>query len=107
MSTGDLLRNARRSRGKTIEEISRVTKISAPILRALEADDHARLPGGVFTRGFLRSYAGEVGLDPSETVATFVAQHAPSPAPILEQPVASRRTVSDVSLIPEPDPIEL
>jgi cytoskeleton protein RodZ len=103
MSTGDLLRNARRSRGMTIEQISRVTKISAPILRALEADDHARLPGWVFTRGFLRSYAREVGLDPQETVATFLEQNAPVAAPVLQ----GTRTAPDISLVPEPDPIEL
>src|SRR5262249_39308554 len=103
MSTGDELRNARRSRGMTIEQISRVTKISPPILRALEADDHAKLPGWVFTRGFLTSYASEVGLDPHETVTKFLAQNAP--APTIEHS-ATARTASDLSAIPEPEPIE-
>src|SRR5262245_29484412 len=103
MSTGDLLRNARRSRGMTIEQVSRVTKISQLILRALETDDHARLPGWVFTRGFLKNYAREVGLDPQETVATFLEQNAPTPAPAFE----GSRTASDISLTAEPDPIAI
>lgn len=77
MSIGEELRHARRARGVTIEQLSSATKISASILRALEADDLARLPGWVFTRGFLRAYAHEVGLDPEQTIARFVAQITP------------------------------
>src|SRR5262249_7898023 len=34
----------------------------------------SRLPGGIFSRAFVRAYAHEVGLDPEETVEEFVAQ---------------------------------
>jgi len=81
MTIGEELRNARRARGITIEHIANVTKISPSILRALEADDLANLPGWVFTRGFLKAYAGEVGLDPDQTIATFLAQIAPPQEP--------------------------
>ena len=81
MTIGDELRNARRARGITIEHISNVTKISPGVLRALEADDLAKLPGWVFTRGFLKSFAREVGLDPDRTVAAFLAQIAPPQEP--------------------------
>ena len=33
-----------------------------------------RLPGGIFSRAFVRGYAQEVGLDPEETVRDFVEQ---------------------------------
>ena len=49
-------------------------------LEALERDDPAGLPGGVFTRGFVRTYAGEVGLDPEETFKAFLEQSADEPA---------------------------
>ena len=81
MSIGDDLRNARRSRGMTIERLALITKISPTVLRALEADDVASLPGWVFVRGFLKSCAREVGLDPDKTVAAFLAQHAPAEEP--------------------------
>ncbi|HEV3142065.1 MAG TPA: RodZ domain-containing protein [Vicinamibacterales bacterium] len=71
---GQTIRDARVRNSITIEKLSSVTKISPPILRAMEAEDLDRLPGGVFTRGFFRSYAREVGLDPEETVAMYVAQ---------------------------------
>ena len=74
MGLGQTIRDARVRSGITIEQLSHVTKISPTILRALEAEDLDRLPGGVFTRGFLRTYAREVGLDPEATVALYLAQ---------------------------------
>ena len=50
------------------------TKISVGALEALEETDVAQLPGGIFTRAFVRSYAAEVGLDPEETMRAFMAQ---------------------------------
>jgi len=81
MSVGDELRNARRSRGMTIERLGEVTKISAQVLRALEADDTTSLPRWVFVRGFLQSYARAVGLDPDKTIADYLAQHEPAVEP--------------------------
>jgi cytoskeletal protein RodZ len=44
-------------------------------LEALEKNDIARLPGGIFSRGVVRSYAVEVGLDPEETIQEFMGQY--------------------------------
>jgi cytoskeletal protein RodZ len=46
-------------------------------LEALERSDLARLPGGIFTRAFIRAYAQEVGLDPDRTIQDFVAEQPP------------------------------
>jgi len=73
---GQTIRAARVRRGVSIEQLSDVTKISTTILRALEAEELDRIPGGVFTRGFIRSCARELGLDPETTVAAFVAQQS-------------------------------
>jgi cytoskeleton protein RodZ len=94
MTIGEELRNARRARGITIEHISNVTKISPSVLRALEADDLAKLPGWVFTRGFLKSFAREVGLDPDRTVATFLTQITPPQEPE-EAPARTSRDVGE------------
>ena len=68
---GKLLADARRARGMKLQEVSAATKISVAKLQALERDDVASLPGGIFTRGFVRSYAEVVGLDPRDTLAKF------------------------------------
>jgi cytoskeletal protein RodZ len=43
-------------------------------LEALERSDLSRLPGGIFTRAFIRAYAQEVGLDPDRTIQDFIAE---------------------------------
>jgi cytoskeletal protein RodZ len=71
---GARLREARERRGVSLRQIANATKISVGVLEALERNDIARLPGGIFGRAFVRSYAIEVGLDPEATIQDFVAQ---------------------------------
>ncbi len=71
---GARLRAAREAKQISLREIAATTKISVSALEALEENDVAQLPGGIFTRAFVRSYATEVGLDPEEVMRDFVAQ---------------------------------
>ena len=71
---GSRLRQARTRKGVSLREIALKTKISVSALEALERNDISRLPGGIFSRAFVRSYAIEVGLDPEQTVEDFIAQ---------------------------------
>ena len=71
---GGRLRDARERRGTSLRQIANATKISIGVLEALERNDISRLPGGIFGRAFVRSYAVEVGLDPEETIQDFIAQ---------------------------------
>src|SRR6202163_1631874 len=71
---GRSLREARERRGVSLRQIANATKIGMSALEALERNDISRLPGGIFTRAFVRSYAIEVGLEPEETVRDFIAQ---------------------------------
>ncbi len=87
---GALLKQAREHRGISLRQIATSTKISMTALEALERDDFSRLPGGIFSRAFVRAYAIEVGLDPEATVATFLEKYGmqaanaevPEPAPV-------------------------
>jgi cytoskeleton protein RodZ len=71
---GRTLREARERRGVSLRQISNTTRIAVSVLESLERDDISRLPGGIFSRAFVRSYAVEVGLDPEETIRQFIAQ---------------------------------
>ena len=71
---GDKLREARERRGLSLRQIANATKISMITLEALERNDIKRLPGGIFSRGVVRSYALEVGLDPETTIDEFMGQ---------------------------------
>jgi cytoskeleton protein RodZ len=70
-SFGENLRREREMRGVTLEEIAESTKISTRLLRALEHEQFAELPGGVFTRSFIRAYAGYLGLDAEHVLAEY------------------------------------
>ena len=65
---GARLEDARTARGLTLEEVERDTRISRRYLDALERGDYGLLPAPVYARGFMRSYAGYLGLDPAEAV---------------------------------------
>lgn len=78
---GDKLRREREMRGVTIAEMSESTKISKRWLQALEEEDFDILPGGVFNRGFVRSYARFLGINEDQAVADYVAASNEQPPP--------------------------
>lgn len=71
---GATLREARERKGLTLKEVSTATKIPPHTLELIERNDLDQLPGGIFVRGFLRSYAAEVGLDPDAVVSEYLQQ---------------------------------
>ena len=71
---GTKMKRAREARGVSLRQIATATKISVAALEALERNDISRLPGGIFSRAFVRSYAIQVGLDPEDTVRDFLTQ---------------------------------
>ena len=73
---GEELRRNRLVREVSLESIATATKISKRHLEALERGDFSRLPAPVFTRGFIRAYAGYLGLDPEEMVNAYISDTA-------------------------------
>ena len=67
-SIGEQLRLAREGRGIPLREISDQTRISVRYLEAIESNDYDRLPGGVFTRSFIKAYARCVGYDEKDAI---------------------------------------
>ena len=86
---GGKLRQARERRGISLRQIAASTKISPAALEALERNDISKLPGGIFSRAFVRSYAIEVGLDPDEIVGEFLERFNQEPAPTAEAVAAA------------------
>jgi cytoskeleton protein RodZ len=70
-SFGENLRREREMRGVTLEEISAATKISVRFLKSIEGEDFSKLPGGIFNRSFIRSYARYLGLDEDPLIAEY------------------------------------
>lgn len=83
---GETLRRARTARGLKLEEAERVTRIPRKYLEALELENFGILPAPVYARGFLRSYAGYLGLEPNDLLPFFPVGHVDEPtlAPLPE-----------------------
>jgi len=71
---GSRMRHVREQRGVSLRQVAQTTKLSVSALEALERNDISRLPGGIFSRAFVRSYAAEIGANPDETVRDFLSQ---------------------------------
>jgi cytoskeletal protein RodZ len=72
-SIGSFLKSHREQRRMSLEEVARVTRIPTPSLESIEADRFDELPGEVFVRGFLKSYAHAVGVMPAEVLARYTS----------------------------------
>lgn len=70
---GETLRSERELRGISLEEVAQTTRIPLRTLKQMEAERWQDLPGDVFARGFLRSYAQALGLDARPLLARYNA----------------------------------
>lgn len=71
---GEELRRLREDRGLSLREVSDATHIGSRFLQAIESDNYTILPGGIFNRGFVRSYARYVGLDEEQALVLYNQQ---------------------------------
>jgi cytoskeleton protein RodZ len=60
---GSSLRETRVRRGLELAQVAAETRIRTRYLQALEEERFERLPGSVYAKGFLRTYADYLGLD--------------------------------------------
>jgi cytoskeleton protein RodZ len=90
MNIGSELRQARESRGLSIESVAATTRIRANVLAGIERQDLSALPPRPYARGFVAAYAREVGLDPAETVQGYFAQFEPPAAEVQLGPTTPR-----------------
>ena len=84
MDLGTDLRKARERAGFSLPDLAARTRIPLTSLRAIEQNDFAKVPPGIFARSFIRSYAREVGFDPVAAVAEYRAMTEPVDEPAHE-----------------------
>lgn len=79
---GEALRCERQRRSVTLEDIAQTTKVTVRSLQALESEAFDQLPGGILSKGIVRSYVRCLGLDESEWVARFLDASGQKTEPI-------------------------
>lgn len=84
-TVGTFLKRNREGRLMSLAEVSRITRIPLHSLESIERDRFDDLPGEVFVRGFLKSYAKAVGVGPQDAVARYASGrriHMVTPLPV-------------------------
>jgi cytoskeleton protein RodZ len=86
---GDVLRAARHEQGRTLADAAAETRVRETYLAALEEEDFAAMGGDVYVKGFLRSYARYLGVDPDPLLERFRSEHErpEDHTPIAQQPL--------------------
>ena len=95
---GDVLREARENKGLDISDVARITHIRKEYLKALDEGRYDALPEEVYTRNFIKLYAGAVGLDDARLLERYSRERElsaspedPAPQPITPPPTRARK----------------
>ena len=92
---GAQLRQGREARGLSVTELADALCLSPRMIDAIESEDFGALPPILFAKGYLRSYAAFVGVDPSGVLRDFEARAANGTA--LQPPPPVRRPIGDLN----------
>jgi flagellar biosynthesis protein FlhG len=69
---GKTLKQVREKMGVELQVISQETKINIKILEGIEEEALEKLPAMVYLKGFLKSFARSIGLDPHKVVEDYL-----------------------------------
>ena len=73
-TVGEKLRQSRERSGRSIREMSDITKIRSDHLEALESGKYTAFSAPIYIRGFVRSYAGALKMNVRETLGELDAE---------------------------------
>lgn len=96
---GNLLRETREQKGLSLEQAETDTRIRHKFLLALENEDYAALPGPAYVKGFLKTYAAYLGLDPQQVLSLFAVGLGPAESaataavPLVDVPMEGARNL--------------
>lgn len=95
-SVGQYLRELREQRKMSVEEVSRATRVPMASVERIETDRFDELPGEVFVRGFLKSYARALNVPADDVLARYTASRrvawvTPLPIAAPSKPARGRR----------------
>ncbi|KAA0966454.1 helix-turn-helix domain-containing protein [Sporosarcina sp. ANT_H38] len=68
---GDRLKQARKTKGFTLDDLQSITKIQKRYLSGIENEDYSMMPGSFYVRAFIKQYADAVDLDPDEMLSMY------------------------------------
>jgi len=98
---GELLRQRQESLGLSLTDLQDRTKIREKYIKAILQGKYDVIPGEVYLRGFIRSIASELGIDPGEAMQAYYQDQGQTAGASEEAPAAPAR----MTPVKEPEPI--
>ena len=89
MTLGGILAEARQAKGVTLEQAASATRVRLHVLTALEEDRAAELPAPVYARGYLRTYASYLEIDPERLLEAYEASRTRQSGSLAIRPLSS------------------
>ncbi len=71
---GTRLKEARLSKGYSLDDLQEITKIQKRYLVGIEEGNYSIMPGSFYVRAFIKQYAEAVGLNPEEILETYKSE---------------------------------
>ena len=90
------LASRREKKSISLEQIAQSTKIAVRTLRAIEAGEFKKLPGGIYNTSYIRQYAQAIDFDESELLAAYYSVMGTNPD---QQESATPPASSDGNLV--------
>ena len=84
------LASVRERIGITLEEIAQSTRIAPAYLRAIEAEDFAKIPAGVYASSYIRQYARAIGYSEKALLDQYHSRTAAESLPVVASPRVPR-----------------
>ena len=83
LSPGQMLSAARVQQNLTQREVAETLHITIHYVNAIEHDEHDKLPGAIFAKGYIKRYAEIMALDETAVMAAYEGLRPASPAVIV------------------------
>ncbi|POZ57592.1 hypothetical protein LYSIN_02376 [Lysinibacillus sphaericus] len=97
---GTRLKEARLSKGYSLDDLQEITKIQKRYLVGIEEGNYSIMPGSFYVRAFIKQYAEAVGLNPEEILETFKSELPGTPNDQVSQSLTQTSTRRKVSKSP-------
>ncbi len=91
---GETLRKAREEKDLSLENMASQLNLKIEIIKALESDQYDRLAAPTYTRGYLRSYARAVDVEPESLIELFNSTQDNTNSPEILPKVSNHKQVS-------------
>ena len=103
---GELLRAEREKQNLTVKDIEAGTSIRALYIESIEKGEYGVLPGEVYTKGFIRNYAGYLKLDVETILKQYNEERHPEQVAQQEAMAAEAAAQKMAAAAPVSKPVE-